>query len=354
MKLPKIIDRDIKGKRVLVRADLDVPFDFAQGKPEIDDTRLKNLVPTFQFLLENQAKMIIIGHLGRPGGTIRGELSLAPVCERLGKIIGKEVKFIYDITGLEAEREVSSLAPGEIVMLENLRFDSREEKNDSEFTKRMASFGQFYINECFADSHREHASIVGIPKFLPHGMGFHFITEVENLGGILENPKHPVVIIIGGAKADKVKYIDKLLDHADWVLVGGLLPRMVESYCREDGKICVSAAHLVPSGRDIDEASTANFSAIISQAGTIVWNGPMGEYENPQFRGGTEVVGLAVADSGAFKVVSGGDTVAVLQNLGFLPKMNWVSSGGGAMLEFLAEGTLPGIEALNGTEVLHT
>lgn len=340
MNLPDLHKANVRGKKILVRADLDVP--------ERDDTRLKDLVPTLQFLIESQAKIILIGHRGRPGGEVRGEFSLAPVSARLAKLLGCQIKFIYDITGAEAEKEANEVGPRNIIMLENLRFDSREERNDDEFSKKLASFGEIYVNECFADAHRTHASIVGIPKFLPHFAGFRLIQEVQNLGKVLESPVHPVVIVVGGAKADKAKYADKLLEVADWVLVGGLLPRMVESYCRDDDKLCVVAANLVPSGRDIDETSATNFAAIVSNAGTIVWNGPLGEYEDTANRRGTETVAHAIAESGAFKVVGGGDTIAVLQNLGILDKMDWVSSGGGSMLEFLSEGDLVGIKVLRG------
>ena len=323
---------------MLVRCDLDIP--------EKDDTRLKGLIPTLVFLIENEAKIILIGHRGRPDGKIDGKLSLEPVSGLLSELVGKSIRFVWDISGVETEHEAERIGSDEIIMLENLRFDSREEKNDPEFAKRLASFGEIYVNECFADSHREHASIVGIPKFLPHAAGFQFTREIENLNKVLENPERPVVVVIGGAKSDKKKYVEKLLSHADWVLVGGLLPRLVKSYCRPDGKICVCTACLLPSEKDIDATSAGNFSKILSQAGTIVWNGPMGEYENPEFSRGTEMIARAIASSKALKIVGGGDTLAALQSFGILDKMDWVSSGGGSMLEFLAEGDLAGLKAL--------
>lgn len=355
MDLPDLHKAKVSGKRVLVRVDLDIPFGsfdstqdkFAQGGPEWDDTRLRDLVPTLQFLMENQAKVILIGHKGRPNGTIDGRLTLELISKRLAKVLGKNILFVYDITGAEAEEETKKVKEGEVIMLENLRFDSREEDNDDGFAKRLASFGEIYVNECFADSHRNHASIVGIPKILPHFAGFRLAQEVENLSKVLQNPEHPVVIVIGGGKVDKAKYVDLLLARADWVLVGGVLPVKVESYCSSDNeKICVIAARLTPSGKDIDIASSTNFAAIVSNAGTVVWNGPLGEYEDAANRSGTEIVARAVAESGAFKLVGGGDTIAVLQNLGILDKMDWVSSGGGSMLEFLVEGDLVGLRAL--------
>ena len=339
MKLPTISDFNLKGKRVLLRADLDV-------SPK-DDWRLQLLKPTLDHLIKSGAKTIIIGHRGRPQG-VDGAFSLLPVAKKLEHIVKKEIQFIYDITGKETHDEIGKMQNGYIVMLENLRFDKGEEENDPEFVKRLASLGDFYLNESFADCHREHSSIVGLPKLLPHAVGFRLQKEVENLGHILENPRHPVVVIIGGSKTEKAKYIDKLLDSVDWVLAGGILPYVVSSYCRsKDGKTCVAAAHLTPSGGDIDQASATNFAAIARVAGTIVWNGPLGEYEKKEYRSGTEIMAKAVAKNrDAYKIVGGGDTISALKKIGVLEKMDWVSTGGGAMLEYLAYGTLPGIEAL--------
>lgn len=340
MKLPKISDFSLKDKRVLLRLDTDIPIE--DGKVA-DDFRLKSAIQTLEFLQKNASKIIILGHLGNPK-SLRKDFSLKPIATYLAKLLKEKIPLI----NIEKVEKVEQIGKEKIVMLENLRFDNGEEENDPEFAKRLASLGDFYFNESFADCHREHASIVSLPKFLPHAAGFHLLEEVENLSRVLENPKHPVIIIVGGGKTDKAKYVDKLLSLADWVLIGGLLPRVISSYCRmEDGKSCVVAGHLIPSGGDIDQASAVNFAAIAANAGTIVWNGPLGEYEKKEFRHGTEVVAKAIIENAdAFKVVGGGDTVAVLKNLGFLSKINWVSTGGGAMLEFLAEGTLPGIEAL--------
>lgn len=350
MGLPTLSNARLKGKRVLLRLDTDVPIG---GGNVVDDFRLTVALPTIDHLLSQRAKVIILGHKGNPKSlsqSLRKSLSLKPIASYLAKLLKEKISLLK----IEQVEKLEQIDNEKIVMLENLRFDNGEEENDPEFAKRLAELGDFYINESFADCHREHASVVALPYEFKSksknsvAAGLHLIEEIKNLSRILENPVRPVVIIIGGAKTEKAKYIDKLLDIADWVLVGGLLPRVVESYCRmKDGKVCVAAGHLIPSGGDIDEASTTNFVAIASNAGTIVWNGPMGEYEKKEFGRGTEIVAQAIAQNkNALKIVGGGDTVQVLQSLGILDKMNWVSTGGGAMLQFLAYGTLPGIEAL--------
>lgn len=340
MKLPVLSDAKVKGKKVLLRLDTDVPIE--NGRV-IDDFRLKTAPPTIKFLLEKNAEQIIIlGKLGRPKGQDK-RFSLRPVAKYLSGLIGEEIPLVE-------VGEVGEIREKKLIMLENLRFEKGEEENSSEFAKKLSSLGEFYVNESFADSHRKHASIVALPqqfKSKNKVAGLRFVQEVENLSKILDNPKRPVVFIIGGAKADKIEYIERLLNHGDWVLVGGLLPRMVSSYCRDDNKVCVVAAHLMPGGFDIDEASSINFAAIAANAGTIVWDGPLGMCEDKRYRHGTEVVARAVArNDDAFKVIGGGHTVPCLKSIGILGKMNWVSTGGGAMLEFLATGTLPGIEAL--------
>ncbi|MBI4057759.1 phosphoglycerate kinase [Candidatus Microgenomates bacterium] len=336
MKLPIVSETSIKGRRVLVRLDTDVPLE--NGKV-VDDYRLKSALPTLELLKKYAAQIIILGHIDHPQRRDTA-FSIRPIANYLSDLLHEEITVVE----LEESKKENDK---KVRILENLRFNNGEEKNDSKFVKRLAQLGDFYINESFADSHRRHASIVGLPKLLPHGAGFHLTQEVEHLLRILEKPKDPVIIIIGGAKSDKVTYIDKLLDHADWVLVGGLLPRVVSSYCRmHDGRACVVAGFLDPTGRDIDEVSATNFAAMVANAGTVVWNGPLGEYEKETFRKGTEVVARALGESDAYKVVGGGDTVAVLKNLGILDTMDWVSTGGGAMLEFLAEGDLPGLKAL--------
>ncbi|MBI4059153.1 phosphoglycerate kinase [Candidatus Microgenomates bacterium] len=349
MKLPKLQDLKVGGKIVLVRVDLDMPLVDVENKQDrthefkvLDDSRLRTAIPTIKLLLDKGAEhVLIMGHIGKLKVS---SFCLYPV---LNKLLGERMSFWGEETINSGKRfKADPTEDGRVHLMENLRLFEGEEENDPVFAKKLASLGDIYINESFADSHRAHASIVGLPKLLPHAAGLHLMEEIENLSKVLEKPKSPVVFIIGGAKSDKVQYIDKLLDRVDWVLVGGLLPRMVESYCRDDNKICVIAAKLTPEGKDIDEASSTNFAAICANAGTIAWNGPLGQYEEAEFKRGTEVVAQAVAESEAFKVVGGGDTIACLQNLGILSKMNWVSTGGGAMLQFLAEGDLPGLKAL--------
>lgn len=331
MYLPKLEDLRVKDKRVLLRLDLDVNI-----KDEVveDDYRLQSSIPTFKYLIEHGAKRIVVlGHRGRPEGKTVDSLSLNPVEEYLKDLLKKEL----------GEGKVEGV---DIFLMENLRFNPREEDNDLEFVKELAREGDVYVNDAFAASHRAHASIVGLPKLLPHAAGLRFVKEVEELCKVLENPKEPVVFIIGGGKMDKAIFVNRLLDNAEWVLVGGVLSKRLVSYCREkDGRMCIVAARLTPGGEDITLDSAKNFVEIIKQAGTIVWNGPLGDIDQGYWEG-TEMVANEIANSRAFKIVGGGDTIRALQTLSLLEKMNYVSTGGGAMLEFLAYGTLPGIKAL--------
>ncbi|MAG60057.1 hypothetical protein CMO96_04690 [Candidatus Woesebacteria bacterium] len=323
---------NIKGKRILLRADLDV--DVENGKVS-DDTRLQAVIPTIRYLVENgSGRITVIGHRGRPKGQKIEDLSLKPVSEHLEGLLIEEV-------GKEAVGEM------DMSIMENLRFDPGEDSNDKRFVEHLAHDGDVYINDAFSVSHRESASIVGLPKVMPHAAGLHLAEEIENLSKVLKDPKKPVVFVVGGGKGDKEVLIDKFLDHAEWVLVGGVLPQTIKSYCREeDGKMCVSAAHLNREGADITPDSARNFAEVIKGAGTIVWNGPMGDIDSG-FWDGTKVIADAVVENrSAFKVIGGGDTIRLLKKLGFLERMDYVSTGGGAMLEFLAYGDLPGLKAL--------
>lgn len=327
MDLPKLINLDVYGKRVIVRADLDVDVTVPD-----EEFRLKALVPTLKYLTENKANVIIIGHKGRPNGVKVESLSLTGFAPVLGKLVGKEIVFE---------------GPGEIVLKENLRFDPGEETNDPEFAKKLAALGDVYINEAFGNSHREHASMVGISKLLPHAAGFRFIKEVENLSKVIENPRRPLLFIIGGSKKDKLDYINSLKKTADKILVGGRLPEYLEQdtrYSILDTKILV--ANLMPDKEDLTINSIEKFEEEIKKAGTIVLVGPMGKYEDPGHRQGTEKIFKAVADSSAFKVAGGGDTEKAIMTLSLSNGFDWISVGGGAMLEFLTKKTLPGIEAL--------
>lgn len=333
MELPRLERLNVKGKRVLLRLDLDVPLENGVVK---DDTRLEVAIPTIRHLLENNVEQIIVlGHLGRPEGKVVEELKVQPVADYLKKLV-LELYPSLDHAKLPLTFE------------ENLRFNPGEEANDPGFAKMLASLGDVYINEAFAVSHREEASIIGLPKLLPHAAGFHLKKEVEVLEKILEEPGRPVVFILGGGKLDKVLYIDKLLNFADWVLVGGVLPQKVNSYCRDDGKMCVSAAHVTPDGKDITSDSAYAFTEVIKTARTIIWSGPMGDIGSG-FWEGTEIVGRAVVKSKAYKVAGGGDTIRALYHLKISDKIDFISTGGGAMLEYLAYGDLPGLAALRKT-----
>ena len=320
MNLPKISDLDIAGKRVLLRLDLDVG---------VDTSRIESAKGTLNFLVENSAKIIIIGHKGRPNEGQDESLSLKGLTPVLSKLIAKEVIF-------EGE--------GQVVLKENLRFDPGEEGNDENFARALASLADVYVNEAFAASHRTHASIVGVPKFLPHFAGFRFLGEVENLSKVRENPRRPLVVLISGIKEDKVKMAKELTNIADKVLVGGKLPKYFGDTKVDPEKMMI--ADLTLDSFDITLNSIARFKKEIEKAGTIVLAGVLGKYEEEGHRQGTKEVFAAVAKTPAFKVAGGGDTEAALTILGLTDKFDWISVGGGAMLEFLSKGTLPGIGAL--------
>ncbi len=316
--LPRLENQELKGKKVLVRADLDVT--------EGENYRLEALLPTLKYLSSQSAKIILFGHRGRPEGKIVEELKMKPVEEELRKMA----------EGIEFE------------VKENLRFDPGEEANNSDFTQNLASLGDYYVNESFATSHRNAASITGLPKVLPHAAGLRFEKEIENLSKVLENPKKPVVFLISGLKEDKLSSIKPLKKIADKILIAGRLPDYLgdDHPLRKDAKVMV--ADLIADKEDITLNSVEKFKKEIDSAGTIVVAGPMGKYEDEGHRQGTKGVFEAVANSSAFKVAGGGDSVAAINLLGLASKFDWISVGGGAMLEFLVKGTLPGIQALLG------
>jgi phosphoglycerate kinase len=310
MRLPLLFDFNFESKKVLVRCDF-------------DGGRLEENLPTVKYLLDNGAReVILMGHLGRPEGKVVENLRMASI----------EEKFCH-------------LVPSEkIVFLENLRFDKREEENDEEFAKELASRGDFYVNEAFAVSHRQHASIVGVPKLLPHCAGLHFASEVENLSKVLENPERPLVFVIGGAKPEtKMAYVESFASKADAVLIGGTL---VKEKDKIKNRPTMDFADLNDNGLDINKDSIERFCDLIMGAGTVVWNGPMGKYEVPQGAEGTKRIAEQITKIRGLKIVGGGDTISALKKFGLLDNMDYVSTGGGAMLEFLAKGTLPGIKAL--------
>lgn len=318
MNLPKLTDLDVSNKKVLLRLDLDT-------EPDVSDLRIKASEETLNYLKGKGAQIIIIAHCGRPEGKIVEALSLKPFQSIFNKW-GAEVK-------------------------ENLRFDPGEEKNDTEFTKKLASMGDLYVNDSFANSHREHASIVGIPKILPHAAGLRFIKEVENLSKILEDPKRPVVVLISGVKEDKVQMAKDLTKIAEKVLVGGRLPEYMGDEALESAKLKVKSeklviGNLIQDKEDITLNTIEAFKEEIKKAGTIVLAGVLGKYEDEGHRQGTKEIFEAVANSSAFKIAGGGDTLNAVNMFGLKDKFDWLSVGGGAMIEFLIKGTLPGIEAL--------
>jgi 3-phosphoglycerate kinase len=335
MNLPSLKDVNVSGKRVIVRMDFDVP--------EGDFTRIESSKETVDYLLSQNAKLILIGHKGRPEGVRNESLSLGNLVEPIERIIGREVRFVGDIVGEDSKNSSGNLKEGEIILLENLRFDKREEENDEEFASQLASLGEVYVNEAFATSHREHVSFVRLPKLLPHVAGFRFIKEIEHLSKIIDNPERPLIFLISGIKKDKLEMIERIKGLADKVLVGGRLPEYM-SEDNQDEK--VEIARLLPDKEDITIHSIEKFADEISRAKTLVLAGVVGKYEEEGHRQGTQAVFEKVAESNAYKVAGGGDTEAALTMFNLTNKFDWISVGGGAMLEFLAKGTLPGIEAL--------
>lgn len=333
--LPTLTAQEVKDKRVLLRLDLDVTSDFS---------RIERAKDTLRFLVENSAKTIIIGHKGRPREGGEPDLSLSTLVDAVGRVAEVTVNFVHDIVGEEAKVESEKVKSGEVIMLENLRFDLREEGNDPAFAKSLAVLGDFYVNEAFAVSHRAHASIVGIPKLLSHAPGFRFKSEIDSLDKVINSPKAPVIVVISGIKEDKVEMAKALAEKFDKVLVGGKLPKYFGDTNPNPEKIMIG--DLTFDGFDITLNTAERFKTEIAKAGTIVLAGVLGKYEDEGYRQGTEKVFKAVAASSAFKVAGGGDTEAAISIFGLEDKFDWISVGGGAMLEYLIKGTLPGIEAL--------
>ncbi|MBN1263676.1 MAG: phosphoglycerate kinase [Candidatus Pacebacteria bacterium] len=350
MELPSIADLKITDKRVLLRADFDVPLIVKEEQVLVaDDTRLRQVLKTVNWLIKKKSKLIIMAHLGRPGGKRVAALSLRPVARAFSKLLPAKIKWSFSpfVLGKKAEKKAAGLKPGEILILENLRFYPEEEKNTRSFAGSLAGLADVFVNEAFAVSHREHSSIVGVPQFLPAALGFNFLKEARILGQTFKNPRRPVVVVLGGRKKSKAVAGQILLGWADAILVGGELVELngiVELATHHKVK-----ANLTKNGEDITPDSAQEFAQIIKGAGTVIWSGPMGAYETPCYRKGTAVVARAIVDSRAFSIIGGGDTEAALTKLGLVDKVDYVCSGGGAMLDFLAQrGTLPGIEAIRG------
>lgn len=335
-KLPGLKDLNLKGKKVLLRTNYDVPLAYGQA---IDSTRIEESLPTIRYLLRQKAKLIILTHLDRPGGKIVPNLGLKPVAACLQKLSGQSVNLVS-----RPEQVEKALGKGGLILLQNLRFFPGEAANDNDFAQELAQLGEIYINEAFACSHRKHASIVSLPRFLPAAFGWDCLQEIETLSQLRLNPARPVVLLLGGEKKDKVEAGRKLMGWADWVLLGGKLTeyKEVASFLKKQKII----GDLVKSGQDITPQTTEKFVKIIKKAKTIVWSGPMGNFYQEKYAAGTKKVAQAVVESRAYTVIGGGDTEAALSSWGWEGKIDFVSSGGGAMLEFLVAGTLPGIEAI--------
>ena len=386
-------DVDVRSKRVLVRVDYNVPLD-ANGNVS-DDKRITASLPTINYLLEQGARIILCSHLGRPKGEVKKEFSLAPVAKRLKELLpGVNIYFASDCIGEEAERKAAALKDGEILLLENLRFHKEEEKNDPEFAKKLASLAEIYVNDVFGTVHRAHASTAGVAAYLPAVAGFLIGKELSIMGGALESPERPFVAILGGAKvADKIGVITNLLNKCDTLLIGGgmaytffkamgyeigdslldaesidlakqlmetakqkgvklLLPvdTVVAKAFAADAEHMTVAANAIPAGwqgLDIGEKTRELFAAEIKNAKTVIWNGPMGVFEFPEFAKGTEAVAKACAECGGTTIIGGGDSASAVKKLGYADKMTHISTGGGASLEFLEGKVLPGVAALN-------
>ncbi len=337
--MKSVCEAAVRGKKVLVRCDLDAPL---SGGAVADDFRLRACLPTLEYLVNGGAKVIICGHLGRPGGEAVAELRLDPVAEILSARLGAVYK-ADEVVGSVVSDVAGNMAGGDILLLENLRFHPGEESNDPQFAEELSSLADLYINEAFAVCHREHASVVGVPQHLPTYAGLRLQEEVEKLTAVRDDPRRPLVFIIGGAKAEtKAPLVRKLAAYADKVLLGGRL--MFETSLESVSNI-VFPVDAKDTG-DIGPKSAEIFKRALSGAGLVVWNGPLGKWEEEQYAGGTRQVAQYLVASEASVIVGGGDTLAALAAFGFRDKMGFVSTGGGAMLAFLAGEPLPGLEAL--------
>jgi 3-phosphoglycerate kinase len=383
-------DVDVRGKRVLVRVDFNVPM---EGGRITDDRRIREALPTIRYLRDHGARVILASHLGRPKGRVDEALRLTPVAERLSALLDAPVPLLPDCVGPQVEAAVARLQPGEAVLLENLRFHAEEEANDPRFARALAALADLYVNDAFGTAHRAHASTAGVAAFLPAVAGFLMEKELRHLGQALEAPRRPLVAILGGKKvSDKIAVIRNLLTRANTLLIGGgmaytflkaqgceigaslcetdrldLARDLIDDAARRgigfhlpvdvvaaaavaaDAERRVVDASAIPpgwSGLDIGPKTAARFAEIIKGAGTVLWNGPMGVFEIAPFAGGTRAIAEAMAGSGAVTVVGGGDTAAAVEEFGLADRMTHLSTGGGASLEFLEGRELPGIAVL--------
>jgi 3-phosphoglycerate kinase len=384
-------DIDVTGKRVLLRCDFNVPV---QDGIVINDARIVAVLPTIRYLLDHNARVILCSHFGRPKGEVRPEFSLRPVAVRLSKLLGRGVSMAMDVVGTDAQEKAAALQDGEILLLENVRFHKEEAENDPAFAQSLAALAEIFVNDAFGTAHRNHASTTGVADYLPAVCGYLIQKEIRDMGTALEKPKRPFVLILGGSKvSDKIGVIDNLLGKVDTLIIGGAMAYTFfrakgwpvgASLCEED-KVAVAAQILqtaedqgvrlllpidnrvadcfdndadskvvdsqsIPDGwmgLDIGPKTCALYVSALENAGTIIWNGPMGVFEMPNFSGGTSAVAKAVADSNATTIVGGGDSAAAIIQMGYADKVSHISTGGGASLKFLEGGTLPAIAALD-------
>jgi 3-phosphoglycerate kinase len=384
-------DINVNGKKVLVRCDFNVPQD--ENGNITDTRRIVSSLPTIKYLIENNAKVILCSHLGRPKGEVKKEFSLAPVAKELSKELGIEVKLANDVTGESARTLAGNLKEGEVILLENVRFDAREEKNDPEMAKELASLAEIYVNDAFGTSHRAHASTAGVADYLPAVSGFLIEKEIDFIGNAIENAKRPFVAILGGKKvSDKIGVINSLLEKVDTLMIGGamaytffkaqgyevgnsiceldkldlaselmekakqkgvklLLPidtKVGKEYDKNTESKTVKCSEIPADweGLDIGEETIKLYTEELKKAKTIVWNGPLGVFEFEQFAVGTNEIAKALANVDAVTIIGGGDSAAAVEKAGLADKMTHISTGGGASLEFLEGKKLPGIECL--------
>ncbi len=389
-------DIDVSGKKVFLRCDFNVPLD--ENGEITDDIRIRGALPTIRYLLEHDASVILCSHLGRPKGKVAPELSLKPVASALEEFLNIKVPLAADIVGPIAQMMANGIKPGQVMLLENIRFRPEEEKNDPEFARSLASLADVYVNDAFGTAHRAHASTCGIAAYLPSVCGFLIDTEIKAMSRAMNNPQHPFVAILGGSKvSEKLKLIEKLLmEHCDTVLVvgamsytfrkalggsigdslyeesmveemGKLMERAKDQGCNlllpvdnvvadrfsNDANIKVVSAGSIPEGymgMDIGPATAEMYARIIESARTVVWNGPAGVFEMPNFAHGTEIIAEAVAKVRGISIIGGGDSAAAIAKMGYSRHVTHISTGGGASLNFLQGNDLPGISCLEDKE----
>ena len=386
-------DVDVEGKRIIMRVDFNVPLD--ENQNVTDDTRVRAAIPTIKYLKEHGAGIVLMSHLGRPKGDgFEPELSLKPAAEKLAELTGYEVKFVDDTYGDKAAEAVAAVKPGDILVLENVRFLKAEKKNDPEGAKKLASYGDIFVLDAFGTAHRAQGSVVGPAAHIPAVAGFLLEKEVDTLTSIFSEPERPFVAIVGGSKvSSKIGVLDHLIDAADTIIIGGgmaytfflakgyktvgtslkeedwveraaemlkkaedkgvkiLLPvdNVVTDDFAENNVIETVPSDQIPEdrmGMDIGPKTEALYAEAIKGAKTVFWNGPMGVFEKDAFAHGTEVVARAVADSDCTSIIGGGDSVAAINKFGLADKMSWISTGGGASMELVEGKALPGVEAL--------